>query len=206
MKTVLTFAVALLFTATSDAAVLNGSFENGTLVSNGQATMSLGTGATDILNWVVSADRVAWIGAGNPFGVTAYDGSRFLDLTDYQQSGHGAVSQTISTSPGMTYLVSFAQGASSLWGASAVVVAAAGQSQSFSITPVVVNEWHLQSWSFIANSTSTVISFTGGPIGTNYIGLDAVTIDAGTAAVPEPGTMGLLALGVLGLCWRRTAS
>lgn len=62
--------------------LVNGSFEDGAFVSDGNQTMSLAPGSTVITGWTVITDTTAWINVGNPFGLTASDGSRFLDLTD----------------------------------------------------------------------------------------------------------------------------
>ncbi len=58
----------------------NGSFELGTLVNDGNATQTFSAGPTAITGWTAVGRQVSWIEAGNPFGITAQDGSRFLDL------------------------------------------------------------------------------------------------------------------------------
>ncbi len=49
----------------------NGSFEAGGFVPNGDATMSLSAGSGAMTGWTVIGDSLAWIGVGNPFGLTA---------------------------------------------------------------------------------------------------------------------------------------
>ena len=64
--------------------IVNGSFENGSFVPNGQNTMSLPVGSTNMTGWTVFNDTVAWISDPNPFaGIHASNGIRSLDLADY---------------------------------------------------------------------------------------------------------------------------
>ena len=66
--------------------------------------MSLNPGATAITGWAVLTDTTAWIGPTNPFGLSASDGSFFLDLTNYQAGRPFAgVAQTFATIPGALY-------------------------------------------------------------------------------------------------------
>ena len=39
--------------------------------------MSLPIGSTAISGWTTVGDTLAWIGTGNPWGLTANDGARF---------------------------------------------------------------------------------------------------------------------------------
>jgi hypothetical protein len=66
--------------------ITNGSFEDTTnFVPNHPAddTMSLTVGSIAMTGWTVVNSGLAWIGPGNPFGLSASDGTYFLDLTDY---------------------------------------------------------------------------------------------------------------------------
>ena len=79
----LVFCIALAAGSAAHANLLvNGSFEQGAFVNQGNQTMSLAPGSTVITGWTVVTDATAWINAGNPFGLAASDGSRFLDLTN----------------------------------------------------------------------------------------------------------------------------
>jgi len=90
--------------------VTNGSFETGSFVDTDgtpATAMSLALGATDMTGWAVFGDKVTWIKEPS-FGLTAPDGEYFLDLTDYQSgSPFGGVRQTIATTAGQAYRVSF---------------------------------------------------------------------------------------------------
>ena len=97
----------------------DGSFENTTNFSNtGNDTMILQPGnSTAMPGWTVVGTEdaeLAWIGPANPYGIPlmASDGSYFLDLTGYNNGApyQRGVKQTIATTAGATYQLSFDQG------------------------------------------------------------------------------------------------
>src|SRR5271156_3332264 len=110
-------AVTILSLAASQARagtnlVTNGSFEDGTFVpTDGDYSAILNPGSTAITGWTVINTpnaQVAWDGPTNPDGLTASDGSYFLDLTpDRDAPPYGGVTQTISTIVGASYLLTF---------------------------------------------------------------------------------------------------
>lgn len=157
---------------------VNGSFEVGDFNGGATATMSLAPGAPALQGWEVTNDMVAWIGAGNPYGLTAAEGERFLDLTDHLNGApFGGVRQTVATLPGMDYLLSFYLGSSNLFGRpSAVTVAAGGSAETFT-SPLTGtdNDWSQYSLTFTASEALTTISFVGAA-GNAYIGLDAISV------------------------------
>lgn len=187
--------------------LVNGSFESGGFVNQGSDTMSPAAGSTVITGWTVVTDTTAWIGAANPFGLTASDGSFFLDLTNYQPGGPFAgVTQTIATTAGATYTLSFDLGGSTFWGRpDALVASAAGTSATFTTgapsatTPN--NDWYHETMQFVATSAQTAITLQGSA-GNNYIGLDNVSVvlsaDAPppVAGVPEPHIWALMLAGL----------
>jgi hypothetical protein len=191
-------AIALAAAPTAFAAVANGSFEAGGFVNEGNDTMSPGVGSTVITGWTVVNDTIAWIGPSNPFSLTATDGDFFLDLTNYQAGApFGGVSQSITTTPGATYLLSFELGSSSRWGLPSSLTATAGSSsQTFTSTLSGLNNWEVEELSFVASGTSTLITLQGAA-GNNYIGLDAVDVAfvRGPGVVPEPATWSMMILG-----------
>lgn len=205
------FLAAALGVATSPQANLltNGSFESGAFVNQGNDTMSLAPGSTVITGWTVVTDTTAWIGATNPFGLSASNGSFFLDLTNYQAGAPFAgMSQTIATTPGATYSLSFDLGSSTIWGRpDSITASAAGTSQIFTApTTGGNNDWQSVLMQFVASSTTTTVLLQGAS-GFNYIGLDNVDVEfvsgPGPGQIPEPTTLALLGLGLASLAVSR---
>jgi hypothetical protein len=200
--------LACLAAPASANLLTNPGFELGTLVNDGNATMTLNAGSTTITGWTVTGDQLSWIQAGNPFGLTAQDGSRFLDLTAYVTGApFGGVTQSIATAAGLQYLLTFYIGSyTQRWGGPPVSIqaSAAGTTQNFSVTTAsTASTWTPFSMTFIATGTTTSVTLTGSA-GVEYIGLDNVSVDqVGGAAVPEPATYGLFALGLATLALYR---
>ena len=205
------FLTAALGVATSPQANLltNGSFESGAFVNQGNDTMSLAAGSTVITGWTVVTDTTAWIGATNPFGLSASNGSFFLDLTNYQANAPFAgMSQTIATTPGATYSLSFDLGSSTFWGRpDSITASAAGTSQTFTAPATGGNnDWQSVLMQFVASSATTTVLLQGAS-GINYIGLDNVDVEfvsgPGPGQIPEPTTLALLGLGLASLAVSR---
>jgi len=199
-------ACTTLFVAQAHANLLtNGSFELGTLVNDGNHAQTFNPGPTNITGWAAVGRQVTWIDAGNPFFLTAQDGNRFLDLTAYITGApFGGVTQSIATSPGQEYELSFYLGSyTQRWGGPpvSILATAGGASQPFTVaTTSTTSTWTPFSMLFTATSANTAITLTGAA-GVQYIGLDNVAVDA----VPEPGAYAIVAAGLalLGLMSRR---
>jgi hypothetical protein len=200
-------ALGAAFPAYAANLIINGSFESGNFVPNAQNTMVLAIGDTDIAGWTVQNASLAWIGPSNPFGLTASDGSYFLDLSGYHDSApYGGVlqSQTIATTIGAQYRVTFDIGTDPQYDSApvGVQVTAGSSSALFTSTPLNPNQWETFNFDFTATSTATSLSLVG-QAGTDekYVGLDNVSF----REVPEPGTLALLAgPGLLVFAaWRR---
>lgn len=194
---------SLLAVTSADANLLvNGSFESGAFVDQGNDTMSLAPGSTVITGWTVVTDTTAWIGAANPFGLSASSGSFFLDLTNYQAgSPFAGMSQVIATVPGATYSLTFDLGGSTFWGRpDAVTASAAGASATFTTPLTGTNDdWYHEAMPFVATSAATTVVLQGSA-GLNYIGLDNASVDlVSLPAVPEPGIWALLGAGIASL-------
>jgi hypothetical protein len=191
---------SLLAATAADANLLtNGSFELGSFVDQGKDTMSLNPGSTTITAWTVVTDTTAWIGPKNPFNLTASDGQFFLDLTNYQLGAPFAgVTQTVATTPGATYALSFDLGGSNIWGRpDGLTASAAGTSMTFTTpTTGTANDWYHETLKFVATGSSTAITLQGAS-GFNYIGLDNASVDlVSMPTVPEPGTWAMMAAGL----------
>ena len=186
--------------------ISNGSFESGIYAPPNNDTMSLSIGATNITGWTVVSDEIAWIGPSSPWSLTASTGDFFIDLTGHSfGSPFGGVSQTVSTTPGQTYQLSFDLGSSNLYGRPSAILASAGSTSSIFTSALTGgnSDWQSFMLLFTASSTSTTISLTGN-VGQHYIGLDNVAVNAVTP-VPEPASyvMMLVGLGLLGFVVRR---
>lgn len=172
-------AAASLCGAARADLIVNGSFEDGAFAPPGNATMTLVPGATALQGWEVFNDNVSWIENGNPFGLTAKDGNRFLDLTDYLNGApYGGIRQTIVTVPGRSYRLSLYLGSSTTHGRPSAVVATAGGASATFTGPATGtnNDWDLYSLDFMATDAATTISIVGSA-GVAYIGLDDVSIE-----------------------------
>jgi hypothetical protein len=195
-------AAAVLFYAgisgAQAAPFTNGSFEDGTFTPDGNQTDVLATGSTAMTGWTVTGHEIAWINAGNPFGLAASDGSKFLDLTSYGSGSGAGVEQSFDTVLNGQYTVTF-----DLGGGNGVSIDAGinGANQSFSgATLSTLTSWDSQTLNFIASGTTTLLSLVGTASANNFIGLDHVQVTFnGVAATPLPGSVVMLGTGLLGL-------
>jgi len=200
---------ALIATHANANLLTNGSFELGTLVNDGNQTMTFSAGPTNITGWAAVGRQVSWIDTGNPFFLTAQDGNRFLDLTAYITGApFGGVTQNVATTVGEQYDLSFYLGSyTQRWGGPPVSISAsaAATSQSFTVsTTSTASTWTPFSMLFTATSATTAITLTG-LAGLEYIGLDNVSVDPAGASVPEPKSYVLMVagLGLLGMAAHR---
>ncbi|MEM8556184.1 MAG: DUF642 domain-containing protein [Pseudomonadota bacterium] len=197
LATFFVLTITLNLSSAHAASLQNGSFEQGVFAPPQQDTQTLGVGSDTITGWTVSADLVAWIGASNPWQLYASDGSKYLDLTDYQLTApFGGIEQSVMTEVGKTYELSFDLGSSLSYGLPTALIASAdATSQEFVAQNTTENDfWETFSLIFTATDTSTLVSFVGSQ-GSGYIGLDNVTLNQ-VAAVPLPAGWILLLAGV----------
>ena len=190
--------IALVLSAGAHANLLdNSSFESGTFNPPNRATQTLPVGSTAIDGWTTTGDLVAWIGTGNPWSLTANDGERFLDLTDYAFGApFGGVTQTIPTIVRTAYTLSFDLGSSDRWGRPSAIRASAGGTTAIFTSLAAdgisdINDWDSFSMQFVAVAPTTNISLVG-TVGQNYIGLDNVSV----AVVPEPTVVAMMLAGL----------
>ena len=204
-------ALAALATAgTANAAtelVVNGSFENN-VISSSWATLSSVTGWTSSAsgNSAFEIQKGATQGGQGGFNPVAAAGTQYLELNAARQT---SVSQSIATTAGGTYTLSFAYsgrpdtpgGASSLmnvyWGSTLLTPTA--------LIGTTSGVWQTYSQNVSALGSSTLLRFESiGPVSAPTYGsyLDNVSV---MTAVPEPESyaMMLLGLGLLGFMARR---
>jgi choice-of-anchor C domain-containing protein len=156
--------------------VSNGSFETGTFTANPFDTLP--AGSTALTDWTIDSGSIDWIGSY----WQAADGSRSIDLNGNET---GAISQTLTTTIGNTYVVTF-----SLSGnpdgpptAKTLTVGATGAPSAIYTfdTALAGNtladmKWAGQTYSFLATSSSTVLSFTSTTVGPWGPALDNVNV------------------------------
>jgi hypothetical protein len=188
--------------------ITNGSFENGSYTFDSNGADSLPAGSTVITGWTTFAAELAPIENTNNFGpITTPFENIFLDLTGYHDSSpYGGVEQSISTTSGQSYQLTLYLGVyngnPAFQGPISVQVDAGSASTTFTDNPTGTGSiWTPFSFSFVANSSSTLVSIQGTQ-GINYIGLDNVSV----SAIPEPSSLVLASpAALLGACaaWRR---
>lgn len=190
--------------------ITNGSFEEGSPQPTGSG-IALPTGSTTMPGWTViggtAGDGLAWLSNANPFGGVTPFGNNFLDLTGFNdRAPYFGVSQTITTVVGQQYTLSFDLGVdqSDARFKGPIGLTATADGSSLAVTNFnpagTGNIWQAFSLNFAATSTSTLISLQGTQ-GTQYIGLDNVSVNP--AAVPEPSAFALLGVGGLGMALAR---
>ena len=190
--------------------ITNGSFENtgGTFVGDANHVDLLLSGSTAIPGWTtINGVPTAWLQNGNPYGISASNGTFFLDLTGYTDFGtYGGVMQTFATTAGTSYVVTFDLGyggdSGAFGGPVKVTASAAGTSATFTSASGTPNPavWDTETFTFMATSATTTLDLVGlSTAGGEYIGLDNVSVaesGVGAPSVPEPGTLALVLTGM----------
>ena len=207
--------VAALATAGSAAAATN-------LITNGGFEASANTpafpfatvsGVNAIPGWNVGPGTVDWI---NTYWDSSDDDGYSIDLNGLSP---GTISQTITTIPLKSYTLTFDMSGNPdmFRGQTRVAVVGANGAIGTALYDISAANsrtnmlWETKSFGFVANSTTTVISFTSGNLvveGNNNCCWGAA-IDNVAVAVPEPATWALMIGGFAGagaMIRRRRAS
>jgi hypothetical protein len=195
--------------------IANGSFE--TPVVPVGAFTNFGSGSTGITGWtVVGATGGVSIVSGT-FSqecctFPAEDGAQWLDLTGDGTNSIEGVEQSVATTPGTTYDLSFWVGNTSdpggIFGRTSTVNVLLGGISGTLIDAAtnIINTpgtlaWQQFTTSFTATGSSTTLDFLNGdsPFD-NSNGLDNVSLTAaGPSTVPEPATLPLVGVSLAAL-------
>jgi choice-of-anchor C domain-containing protein len=160
--TALAASIALAGSAQAFDGLANGSFETGAFNGGGLGYQALDAGAAALTGWTVASGSIDWIDSY----WQAQDGSKSLDLDG---NAPGAISQTVATTVGNTYFVSFYLAGNANGGpvvktltVSATGAAPATYSFDVSNTSNAVMGWRLEGYSFVATSASSTLTFASG--------------------------------------------
>jgi hypothetical protein len=190
----------------------NGSFEQGVFVDQGNQTMRIGGAAGNdfaIFGGWSAGSTVAWIDTGNPYGLSAENGNRFLNLANFTtiQPSQQGLEGWVVTFPGHQYELSFFLGSyTQRWGGppvSITVSVAGNKSRTFTVpTTSTSSTWTQFSMifdgvGFPGYYNSQEMRFIPEPGGPAYIGLDNVDVEeTNLPVVPEPKSYTLLIAGL----------
>jgi hypothetical protein len=211
--------VTLLFAGFASQAnaapIVNGDFETPVSPNGNFLNYTVGTGTLTGWNVVGPAGEVVSVVNTNfnQFGVTfhAESGSQWLDLTGFNNNNTEGVSQSIATTIGDVYQLSFWVGNTTgggIFGTTSTVNVQLNGSAFHSAVNSDVNttglSWEQYTYLFTATGLSTTLAFLNGdPGGDNSNGLDNIVLTdlgpTGTNNVPEPATLGLLGAGLAGV-------
>ena len=182
-----TMAMSIAATAVSAfAGVTNGNFEAGTHTS--ASFDQLFPGDTQLTGWTVEAGSIEWIGSyWQPS-----EGSRSVDLNAFEA---GTLSQTIGTTTGNTYTMTFDLSANPECGlpvktltiqASGAVAEAFAYDTAATGNTVIDMKWETRTYSFVATSPNTKLTFTSTTLGFCGPALDDVVVTESVAPPPPP--------------------
>jgi choice-of-anchor C domain-containing protein len=197
-------AVFAVVSPVSANVIVNGGFEDPQIDT---FFVNFGSGLPD---WNVFVNNVDIVLQGKIGASAAFEGKQYLDLVGYGSTG--GIEQSFATQIGKTYSLTFAYANNAFGGPTndTAEVDVFGASQlltdfvNHSSSTTADLNWTIYTKTFVANSTSTRLSFNetvgGGNAG---VLLDAISV----SAVPELATWAMMLIGFAGLgfvAYRRT--
>ena len=158
--------------------ITNGGFESGSLTG-----------------WSCTGTDLCTASPSESAPYTAYEGSYYL--LGYDNEGYATLSQTFATVIGASYDFSFFSKEAYQNAGNLLSYKFSGFADAVSVPITTV--WTNTSGIFIATAATTTIEFYFATVrGSGTIHLDDISVDRSTA-VPEPATMFLVGLGLIGL-------
>lgn len=203
----LSFLLLAAFTARAESLVINGSLTGSITNMNPPSGWTILEGTPDTMDSANNVGVPGWLS----FGVTpsaSPDGGTWvgigIDTNFIERFGQTLSGLTI----GQTYTVSWQaanfgvnNASNSYLGSNAIGVmldsTTIGQGSTLGLSSTWVNE----SLTFVATSTSQLLSFRLAGSEKAYFGIDGISVKVGgmTPPIPEPSTWALMALGLAGL-------
>lgn len=160
--TALAASMALTGSVLAFDGLANGSFEEGEFNGGGAGFQTLDAGSALLTGWTVDAGSIDWVG----LAWQAEDGEKSIDLNG---NAPGAISQTVATTVGNTYFVSFwlagnPNGAPVVKTLTVSATGAAPATFTFDVsnTSNAAMGWRQEGYSFVATSASSTVTFASG--------------------------------------------
>lgn len=190
--------------------MVNGSFEAPVVPVGSFENFSAGSNA--ITGWTVVGPQVSVVSGSFAEGCCTFpaeDGVQWLDLTGDGANSVEGVQQTVATTPGTEYTLSFWVGnvfnPGGIFGTTSTVKVYLGgingtliDSATNSSMNRAVLTWQQFSVSFTATGASTTLDFINGdPVNDNSNGLDNVVLGPSVVTTPEPASVLLLASALM---------